>query len=397
MCRVSKLSITVLEFCVVAGVILVLGVIFLKPLVLAEEEEITITTYYPSPHGVYKNLKTTEDTWLATDAGKVGIGTIDPEGKAHIMSYSQGAGHHDYTLVLQATELNGSVQNNSPGISYLDSQDIARGAVGLAGRLNAWSNDVDSGDMVLRATEGGDIILATSPSPTTSTNITPKIYIRNDGNVGIGEINPSVQLHITHPPQESGWNGLRVEQAGDTTPSGSGSYNTKANLNLFTTDPPYSAVLPYNNFAVGGVYFSGLNSSDTEMPYAVILGKIESDASGSEKGKLDFLIRDIPGAGGYKEVLSLRTTGVFTDGGNIKIADYVFSPDYKLESIEEHAEFMWKKRHLPAVPRSEKSQNGGNMIEIGGQINGVLEELEKAHIYIEQLNERIKALEAKLD
>ncbi len=48
------------------------------------EEMITITTYYPAPYGVYRQLKTTSDTYLATDSGNVGIGTENPQVKLHV-------------------------------------------------------------------------------------------------------------------------------------------------------------------------------------------------------------------------------------------------------------------------------------------------------------------------
>jgi hypothetical protein len=78
-------------------------------------------------------------------------------------------------------------------------------------------------------------------------------------------------------------------------------------------------------------------------------------------------------------------------------ADYLFEPDYKMESIEEHARYMWKNKHLKAVPKVRKDENGLEIIEIGTHQRGILEELEKAHVYIEQLNNRIKELETKIN
>lgn len=76
--------------------------------------------------------------------------------------------------------------------------------------------------------------------------------------------------------------------------------------------------------------------------------------------------------------------------------DYVFETGYDLEPIEEHAEYMWKNKHLKAVPKAVLDENGQEVLEIGAHRRGILEELEKAHIYIQQLNDRIKALEARL-
>ena len=89
--------------------------------------------------------------------------------------------------------------------------------------------------------------------------------------------------------------------------------------------------------------------------------------------------------------------------GDVLSADYVFDSDYKLESIEEHAEFMWKNKHLKSIPAAKVDENGREVVEVGTHRKGIVEELEKAHIYIEQLknkNETIKeynqALEVRL-
>lgn len=48
------------------------------------KREIQLTTYYPAPHGDYKNINTTEDTRLATSSGNVGIGTTEPDSDAKL-------------------------------------------------------------------------------------------------------------------------------------------------------------------------------------------------------------------------------------------------------------------------------------------------------------------------
>lgn len=47
-------------------------------------EQLSMSTYYPSPYGVYKNLRSTDDAAFAYTTGRVGIGTQTPSGKLHV-------------------------------------------------------------------------------------------------------------------------------------------------------------------------------------------------------------------------------------------------------------------------------------------------------------------------
>ena len=77
--------------------------------------------------------------------------------------------------------------------------------------------------------------------------------------------------------------------------------------------------------------------------------------------------------------------------------DYVFTPEYALESIEAHAAYMWEHRHLPAVGVGQVNAQGQGMVNVGARSQGMLEELEKAHIYIEQLHGEMEALKGESD
>ena len=83
---------------------------------------------------------------------------------------------------------------------------------------------------------------------------------------------------------------------------------------------------------------------------------------------------------------------IYQRGGQLH-ADYVFEPDFKLESIREHADFMFENKHLKGIPKATVDEKGREIVEVGAHRKGIVEELEKAHIYIYQLEERISKLE----
>lgn len=87
---------------------------------------------------------------------------------------------------------------------------------------------------------------------------------------------------------------------------------------------------------------------------------------------------------------TLDVNGTIYQKGAAVHADYVFEPGYTLESIEEHAAFMWRERHLKAVPQKQTDDSGQEIVEYGSHMRGILEELEKAHIYIAQLHNTVQ-------
>ena len=67
------------------------------------------------------------------------------------------------------------------------------------------------------------------------------------------------------------------------------------------------------------------------------------------------------------------------------------------QSAAKHSAYMWQEKHLKAGPKAKKDENGQDIVEYGTHLRGILEELEKAHVYIEQLNGFIKTLESRIE
>jgi hypothetical protein len=90
-------------------------------------------------------------------------------------------------------------------------------------------------------------------------------------------------------------------------------------------------------------------------------------------------------------VFTIQNDGRILHRGAEIHADYVFEPDYELESLEEHTEFMMKEKHLSAIPRTQKDESTGQeIVEYGSLMRGLMEELEKAHIYIARVSDVVK-------
>lgn len=91
------------------------------------------------------------------------------------------------------------------------------------------------------------------------------------------------------------------------------------------------------------------------------------------------------------------TGGSFIDDGTtLNVPDYVFEPDYPLETIEEHAAIMWEQKHLPAIASAKEIQAEGRGYRMSERREQMLEELEKAHIYIQQLHQEMNLIKKEL-
>ncbi|WP_157977031.1 hypothetical protein [Taibaiella helva] len=125
---------------------------------------------------------------------------------------------------------------------------------------------------------------------------------------------------------------------------------------------------------------------------------IASDASGTMTDRLRVLQNGNIAIGLDTAVEKLavngrvKATGFVTDASSFP--DYVFAPSYKLRSIDALAGFVQEHHKLPGMP-SEKEvlSKGLNLAEVSVS---TLEKVEELSLYIIQLNDRIKQLEAKL-
>ncbi|KAA9133521.1 hypothetical protein F3N42_04010 [Marinihelvus fidelis] len=190
---------------------------------------------------------------------------------------------------------------------------------------------------------------------------TSSLHINPDGNVGVGTSTPDTRLHV--------YNGdLRIEQTG---------VGNHASLEFASAATTW---VFKQNAVTGRLTFSTVDPE----PGAATTGALKFDPSAQEN-----LLRI-----GFPAGDTVEVNGNLVVNGTDITPDYVFEPDYRLETIEEHAEKMWSAKHLPAMTSAaENEANGVNVVQLQF---GVLEELEKAHIYIEQLNNELKEVRKEL-
>lgn len=289
---------------------------------------------------------------MAVLNNSVGIGTTSPTAKLDVVG---------------TTELNGLVTINNNTVSqalnvtgFVDiSNEIRLGDFGAPNDPGyTWLGDVDTGMFRAANNELGF-----------TTGGTEKVRISSTGNVGIGTTTPTEKLHVVGTSFLQG--ALRL---GNT-------FLTGVNA-LVINDPGQGEGISWGaqEISVYTLTQGGVNAFQFDtisgFPFAFIGGNV-GIGTNNPQGTLDV------------------NGSIFQRGGQLH-ADYVFESDYELEPIEEHANFMWNNKHLKAIPKAKMDEHGQEIVEVGAHRKGIVEELEKAHIYIEQLNQRLKAMEKKL-
>lgn len=74
--------------------------LLLGTMTYAIAEDVTLTTYYPSPRGVYNELRTNSNTFLALQGGGVGIGALSASRKLDVTGSAIIRGNAEVTGTL---------------------------------------------------------------------------------------------------------------------------------------------------------------------------------------------------------------------------------------------------------------------------------------------------------
>ncbi|MCF6224855.1 MAG: hypothetical protein L3J22_00930 [Xanthomonadales bacterium] len=207
-------------------------------------------------------------------------------------------------------------------------------------------------------------VLIAIPMFALSSGLQAQMHVDSVGNVGVGTFTPDSQIDI-----EASGPAFRLTNIGP----GAGNWEVFVNPNTgrfnLANREVGAGVVPFkfDDGAGNNMLRIGINGANGLAPRTVSIG---SSSPGEET--------------------TLDVRGSIMVHGSIVHADYVFEPDYDLMSIKENADFMWQNKHLPALPKAPEGLKGP--VNLVGHLMGMLEELEKAHIYIDQLNKDNQAL-----
>jgi len=190
-----------------------------------------------------------------------------------------------------------------------------------------------------------------------SLGVEAQMHVDALGNVGIGTSAPDGPLHVSVPGN--------VKAFIQSSDNGAVQFRFRSNsgnrrfLAVDANDVPQTQLIfDTDNIALSGRFGNADRFATFDAVGLVVNGSIETTASG------------------------------------VVHADYVFENDFDLKSIDQHAEHMWQEKHLPAVGPGVHDENGSAIINVGLKTMGMLEELEIAHIYIQQLHKRLEGMES---
>jgi hypothetical protein len=248
------------------------------------------------------------------------------------------------------------------------------------------------------------------------------IYVSSTGKVGFGTSTPVLPLHELQGDTPA----LRLQQDGSSgfTPQ---TWDIAGNeANFFVRDVTNGSLLPFrirpgaptSSLDIAATGNVGIGVASASAPLTVqrnsasftTMALLQNLGAGGIGFRLQNSVANIDfnnTAGEFRinfndgdpQELALDTNGNLRIAGTITTSgscsggcDRVFDAGYKIPTIAEHAKVMWEDKHLPAV--GSTPENGP--FNLTQKVTGLLNELEKAHIYIAQLNRRLEVLESKV-
>jgi len=341
------------------------GAIKLKNFLLFDSDgDFTGNNYYTiqdNPSGDYLRFGYKfQDDFIINSLGNVGLGTANPVGDG-------------------LTVVGGDVGKD---ILTLDRPGIGKfrfNAGGYHTRLTINSGNSDRFSIGYDNTKGG--LAFTRDIDFTSSNHT--LFVKNDGNIGIGTSNPSYTLDV---------NG--AVRLGDNDASG-------LLISKFTsalTDIPGS---------ISGIRINGPQSAHVVLDinandgndgfYVRVPETIEPNATAN---KLAFVVKANGRVGiGINPTEKLSVDGtILSEEVRVEVVDppdFVFAPNYNLMPLAETEAYIKANHHLPEVPSAVEMQEEG--LELGKMNMLLLQKIEELTLHQIEQHKKIELLQKQTE
>ena len=218
----------------------------------------------------------------------------------------------------------------------------------------------ESNFFIRDVTNGGRLVFRAVPGAPQNS-----LFIAASGNIGLGTNAPDLKLDVR---------GSGIFQGGDGT--------TSLSITETSTTDALRALMIMSN--TGNLFYRMDNTNSSDYWDFAVADGLRSYSINANGGASELRL-DTDG--------DLFLTGTITTAGSCSTpCDAVFADDYDILPISARAEMMYDLGYLPNVgPTAEQGQ-----YDLTQKVLGMLNELEHAHIYISQLNQRIETLEAAL-
>ncbi|KRS17853.1 hypothetical protein [Roseovarius indicus] len=239
------------------------------------------------------------------------------------------------------------------------------------------------------------------------------LWLDHTGNIGFGTSLPQADLHVIGASSAA----LRMEATSGTSRTWQANASEAsfwiADVTANTTPFALEANTPNDTLWLASTGFVGIGTASPDAPLevsnddtfsyfritaeqAAINQSADMTFTGGPLGTGEFRYNIVDGDGpemklnanGDMEIDGTLTTGGPTCAGG---CDAVFDAEFERLSVTDHAALMWDKGHLPAVGPTLP----GEAFNVTEKMGAMLNELEHAHIYIEELHAELGAQKAE--
>ena len=372
--------------------------------------------FYSGNQGVYIDLNGNDGKALIVDNGKTGLGTITPTAKLHVRDANASNGNTTGEAIFKASAYQPSIPDEM-NLEYWIAQPAGgepnEPYFGMRSnhRLNLVSNNNTSNPEISLFDHKVGINKKDGTYPL---SINGKTAIYED-NVYMGEIygdQATGDLYINAMKANSGMDGFFSKNL-ILQPHINGKKAGKVGININT--PTAFLEVGKGNFTGSVAAKFGNSEFDKDSQNSTSISGGNSDENVANRGALVLnaeVTAPVYIATGGGDVLMSHPdtklsigTEVNTHTLNVKGTirstelivetgwwpDYVFTNDYKLNSLDEVEKYINENKHLPNIPpAAEIQENGLKVSEISTKM---MEKIEEMMLYIIEQNKQIKDLQ----